>query len=50
MKARAIQDQLILKIGGFDRQVKFDVVFESIEDASVPYSDYYDGYIGIAPY
>jgi hypothetical protein len=41
---------MILKIDGYDRQVKFDVVFESVEDASEPFTDDYDGYIGLAPY
>lgn len=41
---------MILKIDGYDREVKFDVVFESVEDATLAFTDVYDGYIGIAPY
>ena len=50
LNAKAIEDQLILKIDGYDREVKFNVVFESVEDASLAFTDVYDGYIGIAPY
>jgi len=41
---------MILAIDGYDRQVRFNVIFESIEDASKAFTDDYDGYIGIAPY
>lgn len=41
---------MIFKIDGFDREVKFDAIFESVEDASLAFEDVYDGYIGIAPY
>ena len=41
---------MILKIDGYDRQVKANIIFESVEDASVAFTDDYDGYIGIAPY
>ena len=50
LKAKAIQDQMKLKVDGYDRMVRFNVVFESVEDASLAFTDDYDGYIGILPY
>jgi hypothetical protein len=49
LRTRALQDTVELQIDQYNREVRFDAVFESIIDSSKPYSDVYDGFIGIAP-
>ena len=39
-----------LKIFGGERYVSMNTIFESVENASEPFTDEYDGLIGIAPY